>query len=263
MIILLLFQRVPSLFIGKTATHPKVIMSSRMKYTPRELWSVFKTHTSKLNRYILFYRTLCLLSVSIMLMLGYARAENNVPFTLEKSQNENQISQEYRGEETEERTAERKTPPYLINAAFGLGKNFHAFRAGLAYSPFDMPQEWEKWDFYVELAFYVLHRRVYTPKKLYILTLTPFVRHHFLPHSSFDPYWDIGVGGAYRDKKYFGNIPISTNLAFHIKTSLGFFPLGKKGPSLSVRWYHFSNARLKLPNHGIDINVNIALEYAF
>lgn len=153
-----------------------------------------------------------------------------------------------------------KSPP-LINGAFGLGKNFHSFRAGYAFSPMILPKGWERWDFYLEFAFYILHRHIYNPRKLYIATITPFVRYRLDPGSEYDPYWDIGLGGAYRDKKKFGNIPISTYFSFHVLTSSGLYPFGTNAPSLSFRWYHFSNAKIKLPNNGIDIHFNIALEY--
>lgn len=160
-----------------------------------------------------------------------------------------------------EKLLEARKAPALVNGGFGMGKNFHGFRAGYAFSPMMMPKGWERWDFYLEFAFYVLHRRIYNPRKLYIATITPFVRYRFDPWSEYDPYWDIGVGGAYRDKKKFGNIPISTNFSFHILTSLGLYPFGSKGPSLSFRWYHFSNAKVKLPNNGIDLHANVVLEY--
>lgn len=178
-----------------------------------------------------------------------------------ESQNESGLN-EYTGlNDTELR---RKTPPWLVNGAFGLGKNFHAWRAAVSYSPLDMPEGWEKWDFYMELGFYSLHRHIYKPKNLYITTLTPFVRYHFCDAETyFDPHWDIGIGGAYRDKRTFGTIPISTNSSFHIITSFGFFPFGTQGPALSLKWIHFSNAKVKIPNNGIDIHVNVGLEYAF
>ena len=86
----------------------------------------------------------------LLLSLSHGTANTLSDSFLDKPTYDAQAPLDYRDNTLDDSPMGRKTSPYLINAAFGLGKNFHAFRVGVAYSPMDMPQGWEKWDFYVE-----------------------------------------------------------------------------------------------------------------
>lgn len=68
------------------------------------------------------------------------------------------------------------------------------------------------------------------------------------------PFIEAGIGPALLITTNFGNYELSTSYQFEDRLGVGFAFGARQQYQLAYRYLHYSNAGIKLPNQGIDIN---------
>ncbi len=73
-------------------------------------------------------------------------------------------------------------------------------------------------------------------------------------------FWQAGIGLAYLDSKKFDSIILSSHGQFSTLLGLGVALDEAKKHQLTLRYNHYSNANIKLPNPGLDM---ISLDWSY
>jgi hypothetical protein len=89
------------------------------------------------------------------------------------------------------------------------------------------------------------------PKKRYVFGLAIGPRYHFVTHSHWVPFIDVGGGGSYTDIE---EPDLSTKFQFNLQVGFGthYFLREDLSMTMQVRGLHLSNAGIKHPNTGAN-----------
>ena len=98
---------------------------------------------------------------------------------------------------------------------------------------------------------------------LWVFTLAPVIRYHFLPQASIDPFMDFSSGPGYLSTIYYENRNLGLHFTLQNMVGIGASFGEDHRFALEASMFHYSNAGMSDHNRGLTSPLTISMSYMF